>query len=191
MTFMNPPLTYSHPIPWQFQVQRAVAVGILALGVVAAALLLLVAVLLPAPLFAIMALMVALLMAPVLWLLFGTPPVTLTEEGLIVHEFPGRQRKIAWEAIESVQLYPLLPTEQNEVMRRLLQGRKQYRPAEGIMLLIPSLSWPYRIGGFFAGQGFRPIIALTSRTHEHYAELNRTIIQTIPHVVINEEEPTP
>jgi len=132
---------------------------------------------------------VLLLLAPVLWMLVGTPPVTLGDEGLTLHEFTGKARRVPWDAVESVQMYPLLPTEQHEVLRRLLLGRKQYRPAEGIMLVVPALPWPYRIGGFFAGHGSRPIVALTSRTHQHYPELVRAIAQTIPDVHLNHEEP--
>lgn len=183
---MKQPLTYSHPQPWQRSVQRFVGLLTMALGVVGALVLTATAFLLPAPLFAFMALLVLLLMAPVLWLLVGTPPVSLSEDGLTLHEFTGHSRTLAWDDVASIHDYPLLPTEQNEVLRRLFQGRKNYRPAEGIMLVVPSLPWPYRIGGFFAGQGTRPIFALTSRTHQHYAELTRIIIQTIPDTIAKE-----
>lgn len=186
---MTQPITYSHPAPWQQRIQQISGVLMLLLGVVAAAALLLTAVLLPAPLFALMALMVILLLAPVLWMLVATPPVTVAEDGLHLHTFIGATRHISWEAIESVQDYPLLPTEQNEVLRRLFQGRKQYRQAEGIMLVIPSLPWPHRIGGFFAGQHFEPIVAFTSRTHSHYAELARAIAHAAPDVHMTAKEP--
>lgn len=187
---MNEPVTYSHPIPWQQRVQQISAMLIIALGLVASVALLLMAVLLPAPLFAIMAFLVILLLAPVLWMLVAMPPVTVTEEGLHLHHVIGSSQQIPWDAIESVQHYPLLPTEENEVLRRLLQGRKQYRQAEGIMLVIPALPWPHRIGGFFAGQGFMPIVAFTNRTHSHYAELARIIAQTAPDVFMIAKEPT-
>ncbi|MCA9913453.1 MAG: hypothetical protein KC496_08885 [Anaerolineae bacterium] len=187
---MNEPTTYSHPLPWQQRFQQISAMLMLSLGLIGAVTLLLTAILLPAPLFALMAFMVILLLAPVLWMLVATPPVTVAEDGLHLHHFIGNTQHIPWDAIESVQHYPLLPTEQNEVLRRLLQGRKQYRQAEGIMLVIPTLPWPHRIGGFFAGQNSAPIVAFTNRTHRHYPELANAIAQAAPDVFMIAKEPT-
>jgi hypothetical protein len=43
------------------------------------------------------------------------------------------------------------------------------------MLVIPSLPAPYRIAGFLAGEGAKPVIALTTRTHSDYDALVEAI----------------
>ena len=77
----------------------------------------------------------------------------------------------------AVKPYPLLPPADAEVTRKALAGRKKYRPAEGVMLVIPALPLPYRFGGFFPGEGFTPVIAVTTRTHTDYDDLVRQIRQ--------------
>ncbi len=48
------------------------------------------------------------------------------------------------------------------------------------MLVIPSLSLPYRAVGFFTGEGLRPVVAFTNRTHSDYDRLARTLLEHLP-----------
>lgn len=111
------------------------------------------------------------LVAPALWLTAATPPVATLPDGLRLQPRLWRARNVTWREIAAVKQYPLLPDRQGEGVRRALEGRKNYHAAEGVMLLIPSLSWQYRFTGFFAGEGFTPVIAFTNRTHTDYATL--------------------
>ena len=111
------------------------------------------------------------LTAPVLTSLLTSPPVQVEEAGLRLMPLFGGERFIAWEAIQDLKAYPLLPNANQEVLRQWMVGRKQYRAAEGIMLLVPSLPAPYRIEGFLAGANGLPIIAFSNRSHADYYEL--------------------
>jgi len=133
--------------------------------------LLFLAFLIPAPLMILMALMVGLLMGPVAMLLSVSPPITIDENGLTLQPFWGKAQQIAWNDIASMQVYPLLPQTDQEVERRLMQGRKKYRAAEGYMLLVPRLPMRYRVAGLFAGVGGQPIVAFTNRAHSDYETL--------------------
>ena len=112
-----------------------------------------------------------ILIAPALWLTAAAPPVTLLQHGLRLQPRLWRSTEVVWGDIDAVKPYPLLPDKQGEGVRRVLMGRQKYQSAKGYMLIIPSLSWQYRFTGFFAGEGFTPVIALTNRTHTDYATL--------------------
>lgn len=125
----------------------------------------------------ITALLTALLILPVIMLTTAAPPVTISAEGITLHPHLWRRRFVPWGDVQAVKDYPLLPPRDAEAVRRVAVGRKRYRAAEGIMLIIPSLPPQYRIHGFFAGEGFAPIIALTNRTHQDYDQLAREVRQ--------------
>jgi hypothetical protein len=112
-----------------------------------------------------------LLIAPVLMLTTATPAVTVGEDGITIEPVIWRARLIRWHEIAAIKPYPLLPPAEVEVGRRAFIGRRRYRPAEGVMLVIPSLPPHYRFTGLFTGEGFTGIIALTNRTHTDYGRL--------------------
>lgn len=112
-----------------------------------------------------------LLVAPVLMLTTVTPAVTVSEAGITIEPVVWRSRAVRWDEIEAIKPYPLLPPAEVEAGRRAIVGRRRYRPAEGIMLVIPSLPPHYRFTGLFTGEGFTGIIALTNRTHTDYGRL--------------------
>lgn len=115
---------------------------------------------------------IILLLIPfVLMLTASTPPVTLSDTGIHISPLVWKAQFVPWEAVQSMKPYPLLPQPSAETERRALVGRKRYRPAEGVILLIPSLPLQYRITGFLAGEGLTPVIALTSRSHRDYPAL--------------------
>ena len=118
-----------------------------------------------------------LLLIPILMLTANAPAVTVSQQGLTLHPAVWKDQFVRWEEISAVDVYPLLPTSETEVTRRFVVGKRRYRPAEGIMLVIPSLSPVYRIAGFFAGTGMRPIIALTNRAHMNYDSLVGLILE--------------
>ncbi len=129
----------------------------------------------PGGLMFITAVLTVLLALPVLMLLTATPPVTVNQEGIHIEPAVWPARFVRWEAVTAVKDYPLLPTPDAEVGRRTLLGRRKYRPAEGIMLVIPGLPVQYRVAGFFAGERGAPVIALTSRTHTEYDKLVKRV----------------
>ena len=106
-----------------------------------------------------------------LWLTTATPPVEVESDGLIIAPLIWPRRRVAWADVRTVIPYPLLPEPQSERARQAMVGRRKYRPAEGMLLLIPALPWYYRFTGFFSGVGFTPAIALTNRTHRDYETL--------------------
>src|SRR5690606_35824128 len=117
--------------------------------------------------------------------LLNTPPVTISDEGLKIQGFMGREQMIAWNDIQKVSEYPLLPQANQEILKQYLVGRKNYRPAEGIMLIIPRLHFLYRFAGFLAGENGTPIIAFTNRTHTDYDTLKRRILHYTPTTIHN------
>lgn len=119
----------------------------------------------------IIGLIILLLVPFVLMLTTATPPVAASEAGLQITPLVWKTQFIPWDAVQAMKPYPLLPQPGAETERRALVGRKRYRPAEGVMLLIPSLPLQYRITGFLAGEGVTPVIALTSRSHSDYPTL--------------------
>ncbi len=112
---------------------------------------------------------------PLIMRLSITPPITCTPTGFSLHPRYGQTQTLTWADVVSVAHFPLLPTEDTEVVRRATVGRDNYAPAQGIMLVIPALSWRYRVGGFFAGAGGQPIIALTNRSHRNYEALVQAV----------------
>ncbi len=127
------------------------------------------------PLFAISGLMTLALIAPVMLLVSATPAVSLSADGITLQPRVWRDRFVAWEDVRAIKDYPLLPPKDAEVNRRAAVGKKRYRPAEGKMLIIPSLPLQYRFTGLFAGEGYIGVVALTNRTHTDYDALIKQI----------------
>ncbi len=48
------------------------------------------------------------------------------------------------------------------------------------MLAATTGAWHYRLIGFFAGFGVKPIFAATNTTHANYARLRQSIEQHLP-----------
>jgi hypothetical protein len=125
----------------------------------------------PAGLLFITGVITLLLIPPVIMLTAATPAVTITPDGIRIEPVIWRSRLIAWSEIEAIKPYSLLPPQDTEIGRKAITGRKRYRPAEGIMLIVPSLPIQYRFTGAFAGEGFRGVIAFTNRSHTQYERL--------------------
>lgn len=107
----------------------------------------------------------------ILLLTTATPAVTVTHAGLTIRPLIWREQFVTWDAVRAVKDYPLLQPEDGEAVRKALSGRKRYTPAQGRMLIIPTLPFQYRIAGWLAGEGFTAIIAVTNRTHTDYETL--------------------
>ncbi|GAB4511354.1 MAG: hypothetical protein OHK0046_09330 [Anaerolineae bacterium] len=133
--------------------------------------------------FILSALLTLLLIAPLVMLTAATPEVSAADEGLTLHPLLWKDRFVPWGSISAVKVYPLLPAREAEVNRRVLVGKKRYRPAEGVMLVIPELPPQYRIAGFFAGERGKPIIALTNRAHTDYEHLVETVLAHTPEAI--------
>jgi hypothetical protein len=129
------------------------------------------------PLLLLSALVTLALVAPVLMLTSATPAVSVAPEGITIQPRVWRERFVRWGDVHAIKDYPLLPPKDAEAGRRALVGRSQYRPAEGKMLVIPSLPLPYRFTGLFAGEGFTGVIGLTNRTHTDYDALIRQVVK--------------
>ncbi len=127
--------------------------------------------------FILIAFVTILLAFPLMMLTTIAPAVTVAEDGMTLHPVVWKELTIGWQEITHIAEFPLLPSEDAEVMRKITVGRIKYRPAQGIMLVIPTLPVQYRIAGFFAGTGGKPITALTNRAHTDYDQLMKTILQ--------------
>ena len=160
----------SHPKPWLNRLTQYSALVILIFILVSVPLQLVLA-LTGLWLFAWTAIFTLLLGPFVLLLTVATPAVSLDAEGLTVHPLIWRSRSVRWEAVRAVKPYPLLPQPETEISRQYMTGRQNYRPATGIMLIVPDLPLPYRVTGVLAGEGFTPVFAITTRTHTAYDEL--------------------
>ena len=166
--------THSHPQPLLDAVTQYGAAALLVLIVISVPLQLVLA-LVGAPVFVLTALFTLLFAPFLLMLLAATPAVTIGPEGLTVQPRLGKAQVVAWSDVTAIKPYPLLPPPDAELQRKMLAGRSKYRPAEGLMLLIPSLPAQYRIAGVLAGEGLTPIIAVTTRTHDRYDVLVKKI----------------
>ncbi|MBC7871868.1 MAG: hypothetical protein H7Y09_13575 [Chitinophagaceae bacterium] len=170
------PTTHIHPKP---TLNRAIHYGAMVavvLLVLSAPLQVLLTLLgAPGGLFILSAFFTLILALPVLMLTAIAPAVTVSDEGITLKPTIWKTRFVSWSDVQAVKPFPLLPSPDSEINRKAGVGRKNYRPAEGIMLVIPSLPLQYRIGGFFAGERAAPIIALTNRAHTDYDKLVKTI----------------
>jgi hypothetical protein len=101
----------------------------------------------------------------------SAPEVSISGDGIDVRPRFWRGQSILWSDVRAVKKYPLTPSEGSEVTRKLLVGRRKYRPMEGIMLVIPSLPLLYKMHGLLAGEHYTGLIALTNRTHADYEQL--------------------
>lgn len=169
---------YPHPKAGFNRIIQYGAMGVVIIMLISAPLQILLTLLgAPGGAFVMSAILTILLAAPVLMVTAVAPAVTVSEEGLTLHPTIWKERLIAWEDITAVKVFPLLPSEDVEVNRRIMVGRLKYKPAAGIMLVIPSLPWQYRIAGFFAGERAAPVIALTNRAHSDYEELRQQVLE--------------
>lgn len=125
--------------------------------------------------FILSAFFTVLLATPVLMLTAYAPAVRVDETGITLLPAIWKTQIIPWKRITAVKVYPLLPTPDSEVTRRAAFGQR-YRPADGIMLIIPGLPPQYRIAGFFAGERAAPVIALTNRAHADYDDLVEKVL---------------
>ncbi len=172
---MAKPTFYPHPNPTVYRLIQYILFGLLVIMTITIPLQIGIALSLGLPLLMLSALLTALLMVPVMMGLSNTPPVEVSDDGLLIQPLIWREQFIAWENVEAVKDYPLLPTSDQEVERRVLSGRKTYRPAEGKMLVVRGLPFQYRTTGFFVGERGKTVIAVTNRSHAHYERLIQRI----------------
>lgn len=168
--------THSHPKPGLNRVVQYGALGVTLVMIAAALSQVMLAMFTPGGGLILSAILTLLLAAPVLMLTAYAPAVGVDERGITLFPIIWKTRFVPWNMVKAVKVYPLLPTEDAEVTRRITVGRKKYRPAAGIMLVIPVLPPQYRIAGFFAGERAAPVIALTNRAHADYDTLLRAVL---------------
>jgi hypothetical protein len=164
------PSTHRHPNPWLDRLTQYTALTLLILILISLPLQG-VLVLAGAPVFGLVALFTLALAPFVLLLTITTPAVTVAPDGLTVQPRIWKTQVVPWAAVRAIKPYPLLPPADAETSRRYLAGRTKYQPAEGLMLIIPTLPLQYRITGLLAGEGWTPVIAVTNRTHTQYPVL--------------------
>lgn len=131
----------------------------------------------PPLLFILTAIFTLLLVPFVLLVTASSPAVQVAANGLTIHPLIWKTQFVPWSSVTAVKNYPLLPQSNAEFTRKAATGRKNYRPAEGIMLVIPELPPQYRIAGVLCGEGLTGIIAVTNRTHTNYDRLVQQIDQ--------------
>jgi len=172
--------TFDHPNPLADRTTQYLGLGVSVLlgGLIAVQIP---ALLLGFPLLIVILIVVTcVLMLPVslMWTA-ATPGVSVSDEGITLHPLIWRDQFVAWGAITQAKPYPLLPSPDTEITRKALVGRRKFKAAEGVMLVIPSLGLPYQCHGLFAGEGFHGAIGLTNRTHRDYERLRGLLPVTV------------
>lgn len=168
-------MIYSHPQPILNRLTHYGIVALLATMLITVPLQLFLAFMLGWQLFLLSPIFTLLLSTPLVMWLSATPALSLSDQGIFIQPIVWRKHLIPWDHVLALKPYPLLPTRNHEVGKRALQGRKAYRAAEGIMLIVRDLPLPYRISAYFAGERQHAIIAITNRTHTDYDHLVRTL----------------
>lgn len=166
-----------------YPLQQIFYLGLASVMLVMAIALVVIAIVLAAPLFGVMALVLGLLTAPILMQLSVSPPLSVDEHGIELQPLLWRKRHVVWHEIEAIQPYGLLPRQDQEVLKRVLQGRNNYEDARGVMLLVPTLPWPYRIIGFFVGRAGQALFAVTNRSHRNYDDFLDQVALHAPHLL--------
>lgn len=166
---------HAHPNPQQYRAEQLITATLCGLIILGAFGLLLISWLLQLGAFALMAVLLCSLAFPLAMRLVVTAPVTTTDDGLIVQPLLLPEMVLPWSEVREVRAYPLLPNENQEVLRRLLLGRQRYTAAKGIMLVATGLSPLHRVAGWFAGAQGAPVLALTNRTHQSYDRLAQRV----------------
>lgn len=168
--------THDHPNPFINRISQYGAIALLAVMLVGALALIVIGVadtrlLLLAP-----AGLIVLALAPaVLMVTTISPALTVEPDGLTIRPTLWKPVTVRWSAVQSLEDYPLLPAPDSEIGRRALVGRKRYRPAEGKMLVIPTLPAIYKVNGVFCGRGLTPVVAFTNRSHADYDRLVKKV----------------
>jgi hypothetical protein len=161
---------YRFPHP---RIRQSVA-WLLALGLMAAALAILIQLLLipfAGPLLCVSALLTAVLAIPLLLQTALHPEISIASDGLILHPMLWPPQFVAWTALTQIVAHPLVYND--PAMGRVLYGR-HYHPREGaVVVLNPAANvWPvYRLVGQLAGAGNVPAFAISSTTHTGYESL--------------------
>jgi hypothetical protein len=167
-------MTFGHPHPaaqrWQQRAAFALTVVLLLAALACAGL----ALAFGLPLMILAAVFLVGLGMAALLPTVSAPAVTIADEALTVQPLLWRETRARWADVR-LREYTMLPPAGAEVGRKALVGRGRYRPAEGVLLIVPGLPAVFRVHGFFAGVGFMPAIALTNRTHAQYDRLLREV----------------
>lgn len=176
---MSPDSSHHQPLQPQLYrlTQRLTAVVMISVVLAAPLQIMLAVTLKNAPLFYLTGVLSLLLLLPLMLYSAATPPVTVSETGLTLHPVIWPSQTIRWDQVEAIKRYPLLPPTDTETVRRTAVGRHKYQPADGLMLVIPDLRLPYRAVGFFTGEGLKPAVAFTNRSHTDYDRLTRILLQ--------------
>ncbi len=150
----------------------------LSLVMAAAALLqVIIALIAGAPLLIITGILTALLALPVLQNTARSPQVMLENDGLTVQTTLWGARKVPFSTIQAIRDDPSLPPAGAEIYRKKAVGKAKYRPVEGKLIIASGLPLPYRLVGFFAGEGIKGVIAINSRSISNYDRLMPLIEQ--------------
>lgn len=171
------------PIVWRNPAgERAIAVGAAMVGalMIAAGLAQIVIALLNSlPLFGMTAIVTVLLSAPIWMRSAITPEGAIDGDGITLRSPVWGERRLAWDDVQALKPFPLLPTRDQEVGRRAFVGRAKYQQAAGVMLIVPGLPFAYRFAGWFAGERGVPVFALTNRAHSGYDRLVTRVIDEL------------
>lgn len=165
------PYTVAPRNPQAYRLSQMTALALSALLLVSSPLQVVLALSVPsAGMFVVSALLSLVLVLPLVLMASNTPPVTLSPDGITLQPWPDSTTPttIGWDAVKEIKPYPLLPPEDAETVRKVMVGKKNYRPAEGLMFVCEGLPWRYRVVGFFCGEGFKPVFAVTNRSHADY-----------------------
>ena len=99
-----------------------------------------------------------------------TPPLVVTETGLVIRPMIGGPHAAPWESIRALRPYTLQPVD--EPVAQILVGRANMPSREGRWILFSGgLPVTFRLAAWLTGLGGGPVIAISDATHANYAEL--------------------
>ena len=166
------PSTHDHPRPALNRIIQTGALVVFLIMLASVPVMFYVAATVPlARLMVLAAVITFALSLPVLMLTTLYPPATISPDGLRVEPLIWPNQHLDWSAVTAIKTHPLLPPADSEMGRKLFVGRKKYQPAEGVMLIIPTLPFYYKVNGLFCGEGLTPVVAFTNRSHADYKKL--------------------
>lgn len=108
------------------------------------------------------------------------PGVVVYEQGVELQPFGFRPSQLAWDDLVAITEHTMLKPAPPSKLRRTAQT--------GTMIIVQSdkLPFPYKIVGLIAGIGWKPVFAISNKTHTDYESLLAVFEDRLPHRELND-----
>jgi len=103
------------------------------------------------------------------------PSVIVYEDGIEVKPYGFSASRLSWDDILATTQHTLLKPPPPSKLKRVAQS--------GVMIVVKPTSLPfhYRMVGLMAGAGWKPIFAISNKTHTDYEDLLAIFESHVPH----------